>query len=114
MTQKDIFTVEEFESFIKDNDGAVIYFSTPQCNVCKILKPKLKEMLAEEFPEMKFAYVDCEQAKELAAQKQIFAVPTILFYLDGREFLRKSRNMNLNIVAEELSRPYEMMFDLAG
>ncbi len=113
MTQTDIFTVEEFESFIKDNDGAVVYFSTPQCNVCKVLKPKLKEMLAEEFPEMKFAYVDCEQAKELAAQKQIFAVPTILFYLDGREFLRKSRNMNLNTVAEELSRPYEMMFDIA-
>ncbi|NOX16983.1 MAG: thioredoxin family protein [Chlorobi bacterium] len=114
MTQKDIFTVEEFERFINENNGAVVYFSAPQCNVCKVLKPKLKEMLAEEFPEMKFAYVDCEQAKELAAQKQIFAAPTILFYLDGREFLRKSRNMNLNIVAEELSRPYEMMFDIAG
>ncbi len=114
MDQKDIFTLEEFDGFINENGGAVVYFSTPQCNVCKVLKPKLKEMLGEEFPEMKFAYVDCEQAKDLAAQKQIFAVPTILFYLDGKEFLRKSRNMNLNIVAEELSRPYEMMFDTAG
>jgi len=105
-----ISSIEEFKEFISKNGGAVTYFSTPQCNVCKVLKPKLQKLLADDFPEMKFAYVNTEDAQELAAQKQIFSVPTIFFHLDGKEFIRKSRNLNLNVLAEELERPYDMMF----
>lgn len=105
-----IKSVEEFKEFISKNGGAVTYFSTPQCNVCKVLKPKLKELLAEHFPEMKFAYVNTVEAQEMAAQNQVFTVPTILFHLDGKEFIRKSRNVNINVLAEELERPYDMMF----
>ncbi len=104
-------TIDEFQEFISKNGGTVTYFSTPTCNVCKVLKPKLKEMLAKHFPKMEFAYVNTVEASEMAAQNQIFAVPTILFHLDGREFIRKSRNVNLNILAEELERPYNMMFE---
>jgi thioredoxin 1 len=111
LPQVDLFTLEEYENFVRENPGAVVYFSTPTCNVCKVLKPKLKELLAKDYPEMKFAYVDCEAAKELAAQNQIFAVPTIQFLFDGREFFRKSRNINLNSLANDLERPYNMMFE---
>ncbi len=109
-TEITILTLDEFKQFTTNNGGTVTYFSTPTCNVCKVLKPKLKELLAEHFPEMKFAYVNTVKAMEMAAQNQVFAVPTILFHLDGKEFIRKSRNVNLNVLAEELERPYEMMF----
>lgn len=104
-------TVEDFNEFTSNNSGTVTYFSTPTCNVCKVLKPKLKEMIAEHFPKMKFAYINTVESMELAAQNQVFAVPTILFHLDGKEFIRKSRNVNLNVLAEELDRPYKMMFE---
>ncbi len=110
MKQTNIFTVKEYGDFIQRHPGAVLYFSTPECNVCKILKPKLLEILDEEFPELKFAYINCNEAKELAAQNQIFAVPTILFLFDGKETLRKSRNINLLILKEELNRPYELFY----
>lgn len=80
------------------------------CNVCKVLKPKLKELLASEFPEMKFAYINSEEAKELAAQNNVFTVPTILFLFEGKEFIRKSRNINLNNLADELKRSYFLLF----
>ncbi len=108
--EKTLSTVDEFKEFISKNGGTVTYFSTPTCNVCKVLKPKLKEILNKNFPEMKFAYINTVDAMELAAQNQVFAVHTILFHLDGREFIRKSRNINLNILTDELERPYEMMF----
>ncbi len=108
--QFDINSIEEFDQFIADNSGAVIYFSTPECNVCKVLKPKLQELLNEDFPEMKFGYVNCNEVKGLAAQKSIFTVPTILFYLEGKEFIRKSRNINLSELYRELDRPYSMLF----
>ncbi|MCF6271385.1 MAG: thioredoxin family protein [Melioribacteraceae bacterium] len=105
-----ISSIDGFKEFISKNDGAVTYFSTPQCNVCKVLKPKLKELVATNFPEMKFAYVNTIEAQKMAAQNQVFTVPTILFHLDGKECIRKSRNVNLKVLAEELKRPYEMMF----
>jgi len=103
-------TLEEFKNFISENDGTVTYFSSPTCNVCKILKPKLKEMLFKKFPKMIFGYVKTLESQELAAQNQIFAVPTILFHFNGKEFIRKSRNVNLNLLIEELERPYQMLF----
>ena len=109
--QTNLNTFDEFQNFITNNSGAVIYFSTPQCNVCKVLKPKLINLLDQKFPQMKFGYVDCEANKELAAQNRIFAVPTILFFIDGKEFIRKSRNVNLHELTEELDRPYSLFFE---
>ena len=103
--------MDEFNKFIRENEGTVVYFSTPTCNVCKILKPKLLDILSNKFPKMHFAFVNVEEAQELAAQNQVFAVPTILFHLDGKGFIRKSRNINLNMLTEELDRPYSMMFE---
>ena len=108
--QIDIFTSAEFNSFISSNKAAAIYFSTPDCNVCKVLKPKLIEMLAQDFPLINFSYVNCEEAKELAAQQNIFSVPTILFFFEGKEFIRKARYVNLDELKNELERIYSMIF----
>jgi thioredoxin-like negative regulator of GroEL len=106
----DITTKEEFEKFIKENGAALLYFSTPQCNVCKVLKPKLEEFIKDEFEKMICGYVNMELIPSISAQNQIFTVPTILVYLNGKEFLRKSRNINLEEFREELQRPYSLYF----
>ena len=108
--QNNILTEADFNEFILSNSAAVVYFSTPQCNVCKVLKPKLIELLDKKFPLMKFAYVDCNIAKELAAQKHVFTVPTILFFIDSKELFRKSRNIGLSEIEKDISRPYNLFF----
>ncbi|MFZ1292146.1 MAG: thioredoxin family protein [Melioribacteraceae bacterium] len=107
---KDIKSQEQFEEFTSNNEASLIYFSTPQCNVCKVLKPKVKELLSDKFPKIKMAYVDCELLKEVSAQNRVFAVPTILVFLDGKEFLRKSRNISISEFSQELQRPYSLYF----
>jgi len=108
--QTDLFTLDEFNSLISSSRAVALYFSTPDCNVCKVLKPKLIEMLEEEFSLINFVYVDCEKAKELAAQNSIFSVPTILFFFDGKEYIRKARFVNLDELRDEIDRIYSMMF----
>lgn len=110
MTEVTLTSIESYNQFINNNLGTVIYFSTPTCNVCKVLKPKLKELLASDFSEMKFAYINSEEAKELAAQNNVFTVPTILFLFEGKVFIRKLRIINLNELVDELSRPYHLLF----
>ena len=107
---KDINTLGEYQEIIDVNSGSLLYFSTPQCNVCKVLKPKISEFIESEFPEIKMGYINSELLPEVAAQNQVFTVPTILVFLDGKEFIRKSRNINMNEFQVELERPYSMFF----
>ena len=104
-------TYEEYKIFIENNEGALVYFSTPQCNVCKVLKPKIIEFIKTEFSKIKLGYVNTIEVKEAAAQNNIFAVPTILVFLEGKEFLRKSRNISVAEFRQELARPYSMFFE---
>lgn len=108
---KDLLSSKQFDEFIAENEAVLLYFSTPECNVCKILKPKLEALISDEFPEVKMGYVNCELLPEVAAQQRIFTVPTIVVILEGKEFIRKSRNISLSEFQKEIERPYSMYFD---
>jgi thioredoxin 1 len=111
MTITEIKSFEEF-LMLKENEPALLgYFSTEVCNVCKVLKPKVADLLNNEFPHMKMVYVASDKLPEVAAQNQIFAAPTILVYFDGREYIRKSRNIGIDELQQEIERPYSMFFD---
>ncbi len=103
-------SLEEFEAAKKDNVAILVYFSHEKCNVCKVLKPKVAQLITEKFPEIKLFYADTVKFAEIAAQNSIFAVPTILIFFDGRESFRKSRNIGLGELESILERPYELIF----
>lgn len=108
-----ITEVQSFDEFItmKGEEPALLgYFSTDVCNVCKVLKPKVAELLQTQFPKIKMAYVRSDVLPDVAAQHQVFAAPTILVFFEGREYIRKSRNIGISELRHEIERPYSMMF----
>ena len=107
---RDLSSLDKFQEAIQNNEAVLIYFSHEQCNVCKVLKPKVKSMLDEYFPKIEMYYADTVLYPEIAAQNSIFTVPTIVIYFDKREFLRVSRNVSIKELQEKIQRPYEMMF----
>lgn len=105
--------IQTFEEFLKlkDEEPALLaYFSTETCNVCKVLKPKVAELIQSEFPKIKLVYIKSDILPEVAAQNQVFAAPTILVFFDGKEYIRKSRNIGISELHKEIDRPYSMMF----
>lgn len=106
--------VQSFDEFIelKESEPALLgYFSTESCNVCKVLKPKVAELIQSEFPKIKLVYVKSDILPEIAAQNQVFAAPTILVFFEGREYIRKSRNIGIGELYQEIQRPYSMIFE---
>lgn len=103
-------TVETINQTIKENPAVMLYFSAPTCNVCHALKPKLLEAINENFKTFEIVSIDVSTDAEIAAHFSVFAIPTVLVFLDGREFLRKSRHMSVGEVISEIKRPYEIMF----
>jgi thioredoxin-like negative regulator of GroEL len=102
-------TIENINNTIKENLAVMVYFSAPTCNVCHSLKPKLLEALEENFKEFKVESVDISVDEDIAPHLGVFAIPTVLIFLDGKEFLRKSRHMSVSEVIDAIKRPYEIM-----
>jgi thioredoxin-like negative regulator of GroEL len=102
-----------FESFLeitKSSKAVFFYLSTLDCRVCKVLKPKVIEMLKDDFPLINFCYVDLNEAKEISGQLCVFSVPTILVYFEGKETIRISRNIHLEELRGQIDRYYKMIF----
>lgn len=104
-----MLSIENVEQEIQENMATMLYFSSPDCSVCHVLKPKLSTAIKENFPAFKIIHIDISQEMELAPHFGVFAAPTIIIYLDGKEFLKKSRNMSVDGVINEIKRPYEIM-----
>ncbi len=101
--------IQEINTTVKDNLAVILYFSAPTCNVCHALKPKLFDAIETNFKEFKIISIDVSIEQDIAAHYSVFAIPTVLVFLDGREFLRKSRHMSVDEVVREIRRPYEIM-----
>ena len=104
-------SLQELEHRVQRAAALAVWFSGPDCRVCQDLKPKLAALIAERFPLLETAQVDCSRSPETAASHQVFSVPTLLVFFDGRESLRKVRNLSLPQLAGELQRPYHLLFD---
>lgn len=102
-------TLEDIKKIIEENLAVMVYFSAPTCNVCHALKPKLLEAIESNFEKFEVVSVDVSQEQETAAHFSVFSIPTVLVFLDGREFLRKSRHMSVDEVVREIKRPYDIM-----
>ena len=102
-------TILNIEKTIKENIAVMVYFSAPTCNVCHALKPKLLEELEKNFPVFKVESVDISLEEDIAPHFGVYAIPTVLIFLDGKEFVRKSRHMSVVEVLDEIRRPYEIM-----
>ncbi len=102
--------VEEFERRISELPAVLAYFSVTSCSVCQVLKPRTEKLIKEYFPRIKFFYIDSEQNPEVAALQGIFTSPTILVFFDGKEYIRKSRVIDLEQLKGEMLRLYNLMF----
>ncbi|MBT3308942.1 MAG: thioredoxin family protein [Gammaproteobacteria bacterium] len=109
MSGQALSSLDQLSQQLTQHPGLLLYFSTPQCNVCKVLRPKLEALFEEHYPEIKNCYVDTTVTPEISGQYSVFAVPTIILFLDGKEFVRKSRNFSPIELIEEVRRPWEIM-----
>jgi len=100
-----------FKQEVDKNTICVAYFSHDKCNVCKVLLPKIEELLSNYYPEIKLIYSNVELHPEIPAQNSIFTVPGIIVFVEGKEYKRYSRNLSIDILDEDLKRPYNILIN---
>ena len=96
-----ILNVDEFDNEIKEGVVIVDFFAN-WCGPCKMLAPIFEELEEEMKEKVKFFKVDIDESGELATKFNVFSIPTMIIFKDGKEvstevgFLPKEKiKMNL-------------------
>ncbi|MCK9444315.1 MAG: thioredoxin family protein [Tissierellaceae bacterium] len=103
-------SMELIEQLVKENDMALLYFSGENCGVCKSIRPKVEEILAT-YPKIKGAYIDVENHPHLGVSYSIFTIPSIVFFIEGKETLRESRHLSIQELDNKINRYYSLLFE---
>lgn len=73
-----------FAKFVNSEKPSVIDFYATWCGPCKAIAP-IFDKIAAAVPEAQFARVDVDEAQDVAGKNEISAMPTILFFKNGKQ-----------------------------
>ncbi len=100
----------DIQKYINGNQAVLLYFYNDSCAPCKVLRPKVQEMVETGFPEMKFMLINAEQFPATAASYGVFASPTIIVFFEAKEYIRESKNIAISELHDKIDRIYSMIF----
>ena len=84
MTVADVESLQQFETFLRDNEFVVVDFWATWCGPCKKFKPTYKKLSQEEkYKDVVFLAVECEEQEEIAGREKVTSFPTFKLYRDG-------------------------------
>lgn len=101
----------ELQKKIQTSKSCMLYIGGEHCGVCKVLYPKITQKFREHFPKMEQFRIDIDHEKEFVSQLQVFTIPTVIVYFEGKEFFKKSRNISVDFFIDEVERPYKLFME---
>lgn len=100
---------EKIEDFIKDNLISIVYFSGATCGACDAIRDKVLHII-KNYKEIKFTEINAVENKEIAASYDIFSLPILLLFVNGKETLRVGRYFDLLDFKNSIDRYYNLIF----
>ncbi len=94
---------------LKHKDLSVIYITSKDCNVCKVIYPKLENLLAK-FEKSEFVRLETDDYPQVAGEFMIFSVPAVLIFSNGRELYRAARYLDLQEIEQIITDYYSKIF----
>lgn len=84
---KQVSNTQEFYEVIEKHDLVVVYWYTPWCPDCFVIKPHLSR-LEEEFPTVQFYKMNRDSDIALAKHLEIYGIPSFTVYKNQDEIGR--------------------------
>jgi len=95
---------EQFDKILADNPLVLAYFSGANCSVCNTLRPKVEMLVEQQFPSVKYIEIKSEQAPYITAKYSVFSVPVVMFFVEGRDYIREARNISLEELSQRINK----------
>lgn len=101
---------ELIDQIIKNNEMVLVYFGTKACGVCNDIKPKIEKIL-KDYPNINKIYVDVEKSHKVAVDYNIFTIPGIILFVEGKETIREARQISIGDIKNRIDRYYNLLFN---
>ena len=102
--------IQDIEKLTTEKAAVLLYFYNDNCAPCKILRPKVQELVQDNFPNIEFRLINAEQFPATSAQFGVFASPALLVFFEGKEYIRESKNISIGELHDKIERIYNMIF----
>lgn len=102
-----VTTLGALKERISETEQLLVYVSRSGCSVCHALKPQVEDMLTA-FPQITSVAVDSDEVPDVAGAYSIFTVPVVLYFMNGKEMLRRARFVPIGELTHQLERIQEM------
>ncbi|MGL5677668.1 MAG: thioredoxin family protein [Cellulosilyticaceae bacterium] len=99
---------EQLKACVDSQPLVVVYFTGSACGACEVIKSKV-EILLEKYPEVKGIEINGEKYRELATSFQVYALPLMLLFVEGKESVRVGRHVDLREFEEKIKRYSKLM-----
>lgn len=101
-------TKELVQSVIKSHELCIVYFTGSECGACEVIKRKVETIL-QRYPQVKSIEVNGAEHPEVAATYEVYTLPIMILFVEGKESVREGRNLDLLAFERKLQRYTEMM-----
>jgi len=108
---KELNILKDVEEEISSHMGVMLYFYNDHCAPCISLRPKVIKMMDEKFPKLELVFINSEKSPEIPAHYGVFSNPTIILFMDGRQYFRNSKYISEHQLSEQTERLYKMAFE---
>jgi len=93
-----------FDTVIAENIFVLVYLSGLNCAVCQAVKPKIERLINDNFPDIALFEILTNQFPELAARLSVFTIPVILFFVEGKEYIREVRFIEISVLKQKIEK----------
>ncbi len=73
-----------FNEFIEKNENVVVDFWAEWCGPCRLMSPIIDELAKEYAGKVAFGKLNVDEARAIALQYGISAIPTLIFFKKGK------------------------------
>ena len=103
-----IKNIQEVSEVVNQNDMTIIYFTGKACSACEVIKYKLERIVAD-YPFIASREIDGEVHLDIAARYQVFTLPHMILFVQGKETIRTGKHVDLMELEKKISRYYELL-----
>ncbi|NLK63683.1 MAG: thioredoxin family protein [Tissierellia bacterium] len=104
-----ITSYEKLQQLIENSHMLMIYFGSKACSVCNSMKPKVENMI-KRYPAINAVMVEADKSLRLSAKFNVFTVPVILLYIEGKETIREVRIISLDNLDQKIARYCQIFY----
>lgn len=99
----------DIEKYVKNNLISIVYFSGSIYGACDVIRDKVK-LLIKDYEKINFLEINAVENKEVAAKYDIFTLPILILFVEGKEVLRFGRYFDILEFKNSIERYYNMVF----